>query len=136
MYLLIVLGVAVARVAVRLGLQVPGIAAPPTSTDARVGLVDDVALAAALAFVGGAVYLLLRHLDRHAAGRAMVYVGVTGGMIAINLLFQEAVMATGPSSSTGGPQSSGGLVALLLNMQGQGYAIAPIVICLWLVALA
>jgi Domain of unknown function (DUF4386) len=135
-YLLVVFGVAVARVAVRFGAKVPGIPAPATSTKVRGALMDDIALAAAFAFVGGAVYLLLRQLDRHAAGRAMVYVAVAGGMITINLLVQRAVIATGPLSGTGGPRSSGGLVALLLNMHGQGYAIAAIVICLWLVALA
>jgi hypothetical protein len=46
-YLLVVFAVAVARVAVRFGVRVPGIPAPATPTDVGVGLMDDVALAAA-----------------------------------------------------------------------------------------
>ena len=56
-------------------------------------------------------------------------------MITVNLLFQLAVAAMGPFSSTGGVRNSGGFVPLLLNMHDYGYTLTAMVLCLSLVVL-
>ena len=136
-YLLIAFLSGAARLGVRAGIPVPGYAPPADSTAVQVSVVAAIAVATLFALVGVTLYLLLRHVDQHAAGPWVVYVAVATGMIVVNLLFHQAVLlaATGPLSATGGARDSGGLVALLLDMHDHGYTLAAVVFCLWLVAL-
>ena len=56
-------GVTVARLAARIGIRIPGVTAAAKPADVRVGIIEDIVLAAVFAVVGAALYLLLP-LDR------------------------------------------------------------------------
>lgn len=77
------------------------IAANPTLF--RLSLVADIAKATIFVFVGVVLYLLLRHVDRRAAGTLVVFVAVGAGMILVNLVFHHAALlvATDPSYNSG-----------------------------------
>ena len=92
------------------------VAAGPTV--APVSLATDLAIATIFAVVGVTVYLLLRRIDRRAAGRRVVFAAVAAGMILVNLAFHHAALlfAAGPGSTAVGAQNSDGLVVLLLGM--------------------
>jgi hypothetical protein len=99
------------------------VAAGPTV--APVSLATDLAIATIFAVVGVTVYLLLRRIDRRAAGRRVVFAAVAAGMILVNLAFHHAALlvAAGPGSTAVGAQNSDGLVVLLLGMHDHGYTI-------------
>jgi hypothetical protein len=143
LYLLgVVLG-GVAQLAARAGIRLPGAAtsagqhmdAQPATF--QVSLVADIAMAALFVTVGIALYLLFRHIDRNAAGTTVIYVAVGVGMILVNLLFQFAALLgeADPFHHALGAQTSGGLVARLLNMHDHGYTITGVFFGLWLLAL-
>jgi hypothetical protein len=111
------------------------VAAGPTV--APVSLATDLAIATIFAVVGVTVYLLLRRIDRRAAGRRVVFAAVAAGMILVNLAFHHAALlfAAGPGSTAVGAQNSDGLVVLLLGMHDHGYTITGAFFGLWLLAL-
>jgi hypothetical protein len=129
--LMTVLG-GIAQLGVRAGIRVPGVATATAQnitanpTLFRVSLLADIAMATTFVLVGVTLYLLFRHIDRHAAGALVVFVAVGAGMILVNLLFHRAALlvATDPSYHALGAQSSDGLVSLLLDMHDHGYTIA------------
>ena len=135
-YLLMGLGV-FAHLGVRAGVHVPGdaaltaanLAADPTLF--RFALVADIAMAIAFVFVGVTLYVLFKHVDRHAAGALLVFVAVGAGMILTNLLLHQAalVVATDPTYSAVGSDE---LVLLLLDLHADGYALAGVFFGLWL----
>lgn len=143
LYLLIVALGGIAHLAVRAGIRVPGDAAntaqniPAGLTLAPVSLAVDLAIATIFAFVGVTVYLLLRRIDRRAAGVLVVFVAVAAGLILVNLALHHAALlvATGPGSTVVGAQSSDGLVVLLLDLHDHGYTITGALFGLWLLAL-
>jgi len=87
------------------------------------------------AVVGVTVYLLLRRIDRRAAGTRVVVVAVAAGMILVNLALHHAALLGATGSTAVGSQSSDGLVALLLDMHDHGYTITGACFGLWLLAL-
>jgi hypothetical protein len=123
--------------------RVPGYAANTAQnvaagpTVAPVSLTTDLAIATIFAVVGVTVYLLLRRIDRRAAGRRVVFAAVAAGMILVNLAFHHAALlfAAGPGSTAVGAQNSDGLVVLLLGMHDHGYTITGAFFGLWLLAL-
>lgn len=132
LYLLVVALVGVARVGVHAGLRVPGIA--PRTTDltavpAPVSHVVDLALAAMVALVGAAAYLLLRRIDRRPRGRLTVFAVVGVGMVLINLAIHHATQLVT------GERTSEGLVVLLLDLHDHGYSFTGVCFGLWLLAL-
>jgi hypothetical protein len=143
LYLLMAVLGGVAHLGVRAGVHVPGdavatarnIAADPNLF--RYSLVADIAMATIFVFVGVTLYLLLRHVDRHAAGALVVFVAVGAGMILVNLAFHHAALlvATDPSYGVLGAQSSDGIVLLLLDLHDHGYTLAGIFFGLWLLPL-
>ena len=142
LYLLVVVLVGVAQLGVGVGIRVSGdaaataqnIAANPTLF--RVSLLADIAMATIFVFVGVTLYLLFRHIDRHAPGARVVFVAVGAGMILVNLLFHHAaLLATDPSDHALGAQSFDGLASLLLDMYDHGYAIAGVFLGLCLLPL-
>lgn len=143
LYLLMAVLGGIAQLGVRADIRVPGdaaataqnIAANPTLF--RFSLVADIAMATIFVFVGVTLYLLLRHVDRHAAGALVVFVAVGAGMILVNLLFHHAALlvATDPAYHALGAQSSDGLVLLLLDLHDHGYTIAGVFFGLWLLPL-
>jgi hypothetical protein len=143
LYLLIVVLSGIAQLGVRAGIRVPGDAADTAQniganpTLFRVSLVADIATAAIFVFVGVTLYLLFRHIDRHAAGALVVFGAVGAGMILVNLLFHHTaqLVATDPSYHALGAQSSDGLVSLLLDMHDHGYTIAGVFLGLCLLPL-
>lgn len=112
-----------AHLAVRAGLRVPGFPAGTAegiTTLTPVSLAADVAAVTVLGFVGVAVYLLLRRIDRCEAGALIVLAAVAAGMILVNLAFHHAALlvATGPGSTR-----PDGLVGLLLDLHDRGYTV-------------
>jgi hypothetical protein len=143
LYLLMAVLGGIAQLGVRADIRVPGDAAATAANIAanptlfRVSLVADIATATTFVFVGVALYLLFRHVDRHAAGALVVFVAVGAGMILANLAFHHAALlvATDPAYGALGAQSSDGLVLLLLDMHDHGYTIAGVFFGLWLLPL-
>jgi hypothetical protein len=137
-YLLMFFG-AWAHLGVRAGVHVPGdaaataqnLAADPTMF--RLALVADIAMATAWVFVGIALYLVFRRVDRHAMP-ILVFVAVGAGMILTNLVLHQAAMlvATDPTFEV---IASDELVLLLLDLHAHGYALAGIFFGLWLLPL-
>ncbi len=134
LYLVMAVVGGIAQLGVRAGIRAPGVAAATAQniaanpTPFRVSLVADIAMATIFVFVGVTLYLLFRHIDRHAVGALVVFVAVGAGMILVNLLFHHAALlvATDPSYNAVGAQSSDGLVSLLLDMHDHGYTIAAV----------
>lgn len=143
LYLLMCVLGGVAHLGVRGSVRVPGDAVATTAnivanpTLFRFGLVADIAMATIFVFLGIALYLLFRHVDRHAAGALVVFVAVGAGMTLANLLFHQAALlvATDPSYAALGVGSSEGLVLLLLDLHEHGYTIAGVFFGLWLLPL-
>ena len=130
-YLLIVFLGGAARFGVRIGLPIPGYPPPGDLTTVPMSLAAGITAAALFASAGGALYLLLRHLDRRAPRPLAVYLAVAAGMIVINLLFHQAAVL----GATGDVPAPSGFVALLLAMHDHGYTLAAVVFCLVLVTL-
>lgn len=134
-YLLMFLG-AWSHLGVRANVHVPGnaaataqnLAADPTLF--RFALVADVAMATAWVFVGIALYLLFRQVDRHATA-ILIFVAVGAGMILTNLVLHQAALlvATDPTFDA---IASDELVLFLLDLHAHGYALAGIFFGLWL----
>jgi hypothetical protein len=129
-----------AQLGVRAGVHVPGDAAATMQNLAadpalfRLALVADIAMATIFVFVGVTLYLLFRHVERHAAAALLIFVGVGAGMILTNLLLHQAALlvATDPTYDA---FSSDELVLLLLDLHGHGYALAGVFFGLWLLPL-
>jgi hypothetical protein len=134
-YLLMFFGV-FAHLGVRAGVHVPGDAAATAQnltadpTLFRLALVADIAMATAWVFVGIALYVLFRQVDRHAMA-LLVFVAVGAGMILTNLVLHQAALlvATDPTFDA---VASDELVLLLLDLHAHGYALAGIFFGLWL----
>lgn len=143
LYLLMCVLGGVAHLGVRADMHVAGDAAATAANIVanpvlfRSSLVADVAMATAFVFVGVTLHRLLRHVDRYAAGAMVVFVAVGAGMILANLVFHQAALlvATDASFTALGVESADGLVLLLLEMHGHGYALAGVFFGLWLLPL-
>lgn len=143
LYLLMAVLGGLAHLGVRADIRVPGDAAATAANIAanptlfRFSLVADIAMATLFVFVGVTLYLLLRHVDRHAAGALMVFVAVGAGMILVNLVFHHAALlvATDPAAYALDAHSSDGLALLLVDMHHHGYTIAGVFFGLWLLPL-
>jgi hypothetical protein len=144
LYLLMCVLGGLAHLGVRADVRVPGDAAATAANIAagptlfRLSLVADIAMAVFFVFLGIALYLLLRHVDRHGAGALLVvFVAVGAGMILANLVFHHAALlvATEPAYSVSGGQGGDGLVLLLTDMHDAGYTLAGAFFGLWLLPL-
>ncbi len=100
-------------------------AQPATS---QVSIVADIAMAALFVSVGIALYLLLRHVDRHATEATVVVLTVSAGLLLVNSLFYLAAVLgeSDPLHHALDAHPSGGLVERLLSMHDHGYTIAGI----------
>jgi hypothetical protein len=93
-------------------------------------------MATIFVLVGVTLYLLFRHIDRHATGALLVFVAVGAGLILINLLFHTAqLVAPDRSHNALDAPNSDGLVSLLLDMHDHGYTIAAVFLGLCLLPL-
>ena len=134
-YLFMFLG-AWAHLGVRAGVHVPGDAAATAQnltadpTLFRLALVADIAMATAWVFVGIALYLLFRQVDRHAMA-LLVFVAVGAGMILTNLVLHQAALLVATDASFEAIASDE-LVLLLLDLHAHGYALAGVFFGLWL----
>jgi hypothetical protein len=134
LYLLVVVLGGVAQLAARAGIRLGGAAtsagqhidAQPATF--QVTLVADIAMAALFVSVGIALYLLFRHVDRHAAGATVVVLTASAGIVLVNSLFYLAALLgeADPFHHALGAHPSGGLVERLLTMHDHGYTIAGI----------
>jgi hypothetical protein len=143
LYLLVVVLAGIAQLGIRAGIPVPGGAAATVENSAanptliRVSLATDIAIATIFVLVGVALYLLFRHVDRHAPGALAVFAVVGVGLILINLLFHHAALlvAPGPSRNALDAPNSDGLISLLLDMHDHGYTITGLAFGLCLLPL-
>jgi hypothetical protein len=129
-----------AQLSVRAGIHVAGDAATSAqnlAADAaifRLALVVDVAMATAFVAVGVLLFLLLRHVNRSAAGAMVVFVTVGAGMILVNLGLHQAALLVA-TDTTYATLRSDELVLLLLDLHQVGYTLATIFFGLWLLPL-
>jgi hypothetical protein len=85
-----------------------------------------------------ALYLLLKHVHKHAAGVMVLLVVLAAGIISLNAVFQfEAlqVASDGSYAAALGPAGSNALVLLLLDIQHYGTLSAQVFFGLWLAPL-
>jgi len=104
----------------------------------RLGVLADLFQATEWAFLAMALYLLLRHVNRSAAGAMVVLVAIGSAVTCLNDVFQfESVrVATNPAYAASlGAAGSNALVLLLLDIHHYGFLIAQIFFGLWLVPL-
>jgi len=104
----------------------------------RLGVLADLFQATEWAFLAMALYLLLRHVNRSAAGAMVVLVAIGSAVTCLNDVFQfESVrVATNPAYAASlGAAGSSALVLLLLDIHHYGFLIAQIFFGLWLVPL-
>ncbi|TVR17460.1 MAG: DUF4386 domain-containing protein [Nitriliruptor sp.] len=140
-YLLMAILGGYAQLGVRASIHVPGDAATSAQnlvadpTLFRLALVGDIAMATAFVVVGVLLFLLLRHVDRRAAGAMLVFVAVGAGMILTNLLLHQAALLIA-TDATYETLHSDELVLLLLELHQDGYTLAGIFFGLWLLPLS
>ena len=104
----------------------------------RVGLLADLFQATEWVFLAMAFYLLLKHVNKSAAGAMVVIVAIGSAITCLNDVFQfESVrVATNPSyAGSLGAAGSNAIVLLLLDIHHYGFLIAQIFFGLWLVPL-
>jgi uncharacterized protein DUF4386 len=104
----------------------------------RVGVVADLLQATVFVFLAMALYLLLKHVDKHAASAMVLLVAIASTIMCLNEVFQfgALLVATEPSRAAAfGVDGSHGLVLLLLDLHHYGFLIAQIFFGLWLVPL-
>lgn len=143
-YLIVAVLGGFAHLYARATVYVPGDAAATAdnivanSTLFRVGFMADVVQATCFLFVGMALYLLLKHVNKNVARAMVVFVALSVALICLNMVHQFAalLMATDPSyASALGPDGSNALVLLLVDMHHYGYLIAQTFFGLWLLPL-
>jgi hypothetical protein len=103
---------------------------------ARMGVLADLFQATEWAFLAMTLFLLLKHVNRSAAGAMVAIVAIGSAITCLNDVFQfEAIrVATNPSyAASFGALGSNALVLLLLDIHHYGFLIAQIFFGLWLV---
>ena len=104
----------------------------------RAGFVADLIQATLWIFLAMALYLLLKHVNRSAAGAMVVLVAIGTAIVCLNAVFrfESLRVATGHVGSAAlGTAGSNALALLLLDTQHFGVLIAQIFFGLWLVPL-
>ena len=104
----------------------------------RIGVVADLLQATVFVFLGMTLYLLLKHVDEHAASAMVILVAVATTMMCLNKVFQVAavlVAGGGSYAAAFGAAGANALVLLLLDLHHYGFLIAQIFFGLWLVPL-
>jgi Domain of unknown function (DUF4386) len=102
----------------------------------RMGVLADLFQATEWAFLAMTLFLLLKHVNRSAAGAMLAIVAIGSAITCLNDVFQfEAIrVATNPSyAASFGALGSNALVLLLLDIHHYGFLIAQIFFGLWLV---
>lgn len=102
----------------------------------RIGVVADLLQATLAVLVGMTLYLLLKHVNKNAAGAMVVFIAIAAAIMCLNDVFQIAALLVATNSSyiaAFGAAGSNALVLLLLDMQHYGFLIAQIFFGLWLV---
>ncbi len=104
----------------------------------RIGVIADLLQATVFVFLGMALYLLLKHVHKNAAGAMVILVAIATTIMCLNKVFQFAallVAGDGSYMAAFGTAGSNALVLLLLDMHHYGFLIAQIFFGLWLVPL-
>jgi hypothetical protein len=104
----------------------------------RLGVLADLFQATEWVFLAMALYLLLKHVQRSAAGAMVVIVAIGSAITCLNDVFQlESVRVATDGSSVAalGAAGSSALVLLLLDIHHYGFLVAQIFFGLWLVPL-
>jgi len=104
----------------------------------RIGVVADLFQATVWIFLGMALYVLFKHVNKSMAGAMVVLVAVGATIVCLNDVFQFAAerVANNASYATAfGVSGSNALVLLLLDIHHYGFLIAQIFFGLWLVPL-
>jgi hypothetical protein len=144
LYLVVAILGGFAHLFVRATIYVPGDAAATADNVVakagllRLGFMADLVAAPCFLFVGFALYLLLKHVNKNAARAMVIFVAIATAIISLNLLhhFAALLVATEPSYTAAlSPQASDALVLLMLDLHHYGYLIAQIFFGLWLLPL-
>ncbi len=104
----------------------------------RMGVVADLIQATLWIFLAMTLYLLLKHVNRSAAGAMVVLVAIGTAIVCLNAVFrfESLRVATGHVGSAAlGTAGSNALALLLLDTQHYGILIAQIFFGLWLLPL-
>jgi Domain of unknown function (DUF4386) len=105
----------------------------------RFGVAADLFQATVFLFLGLTLWLILRDVDRNAAGTMVILMAIATTIICVSGVFEFVGLrvATDKSFATAfGTAGSNGLVLLLLDLQHYGILIAQIFFGLWLFPLA
>jgi hypothetical protein len=104
----------------------------------RMGVLADLFQATEWIFLAMVLYLLLKHVNKSAAGAMVVLVAIGSAITCLNDVFQfESVrVATDPGYTASlGAAGANALVLLLLDLHHYGFLVAQIFFGLWLVPL-
>jgi Domain of unknown function (DUF4386) len=104
----------------------------------RLGFVGDLVQATCFLLTAMALYLLLRHVNRHVAAAMVTFVAVSVAIQCLNLLNQFVALsvATGEDyARVFGPAGADALTMLFADMHDAGFLIAQLFFGLWLLPL-
>jgi hypothetical protein len=104
----------------------------------RLGIVADLASATFFLLTAMALYVLLRNVDKLAAGAMVTLVAVAAAIQALNLVNELVALsiATGRGTASGlGQSGSDALALLFVNLQHDGFVISQMFFALWLLPL-
>jgi hypothetical protein len=104
----------------------------------RLGIVADLASATFFLLTAMALYVLLRNVDKLAAGAMVTLVAVAAAIQALNLVNELVALsiATGRGTASGlGQAGSDALALLFVNLQHDGFVISQMFFALWLLPL-
>lgn len=100
----------------------------------RVGFVGELVALTSFLLLAMALYMLLKHVNRHAAAAMVTFVAVAVAVMSANMINHLAavMLVTDTSLAAAGPDS---LALLFLELHAVGYSIAEIFFGLWLLPL-
>jgi Domain of unknown function (DUF4386) len=133
LYLIVAIVDGFAHLYARASVYAPGNAAATAEKVAansalfRLGFVADLVQATCFLFVGMALYLLLKHVNKNVARAMVIFVALAVATMCLNLLhhFAALIVATdGSYAAALGHDGSDALVLLLLDMHHYGFLIA------------
>jgi hypothetical protein len=101
----------------------------------RIGVVADLLQATVSVFVGMALYRLLQHVSKQAAGAMVILIAIAAAIMCLNDVFQVAAVLVATDSAyvaAFGAAGAQALVLLLLDLQHYGFLMAQVFFGLWL----
>ncbi|MBP2215096.1 DUF4386 domain-containing protein [Arthrobacter sp. CAN_C5] len=104
----------------------------------RLGILADLTQSTLMLLVAMALYMLLRHVNKHVAGAMVLILSISVAIQTLNLAPSLAALkvATNPDYAASlGSGGAGSLVMVMLDLQRDGFLIAQVFFGLWLLPL-